>query len=220
MGYAVGLIRNLTSAAGAVAGLVLIMAFMMIEAVKYPQKLLDALSSSGAVSESLARFGESMRSYVLINFVFGLIQAVLNTALLLALGVDFAILWGLVSFVLSFLPNVGFVLALVPPALLALLQYGFGRAIGVVVGFALVNVIVDTLIKPRFVGESLDLSPAVVLLSLIFWSWMLGPSGALLAVPLSLAMKFMFESFDETHWIAHLMSDAKPASAAESASSA
>lgn len=211
MGYAVGLIRNLTSAAGAVGGLVLIMAFMMIEAVRYPEKLLDALSSSGAVSEPLARFGESMRSYVLINFVFGLIQAVLNTALLLALGVDFAILWGLVSFVLSFLPNVGFILALVPPALLALLQFGFGRAIGVVVGFAVVNVIVDTLIKPRFVGESLDLSPAVVLLSLIFWSWMLGPSGALLAVPLSLAMKFLFESFDETQWIAHLMSDAKPA---------
>jgi AI-2 transport protein TqsA len=109
------------------------------------------------------------------------------------------------------LPNVGFVLALIPPALLALLQYGFGRAIGVVVGFAVVNIIVDTFIKPRFVGESLDLSPAVVLLSLIFWSWMLGPSGALLAVPLSLAMKFLFESFDETHWIAHLMSDAKPA---------
>lgn len=214
MGYALGLIRGLTSAAGAVTGLVLIMAFMMIEAVRYPQKLLDAISASGKVSEPLARFGESMRSYVLINFVFGLIAAVLNTALMFALGVDFAILWGLGSFVLSFLPNVGFVIALVPPALLALLQFGFGRAMAVVAGFAVINVIVDTLIKPRFVGESLDLSPAVVLLSLIFWSWMLGPSGALLAVPLSLAMKFLFETFDETHWIAHLMSDAKPVASA------
>jgi len=211
LGYALGLIRKLTSAAGAAIGLILIMAFMMIEAVRYPEKLLDAVSSSGTISGPLERFGQSMRSYVLINFVFGLIAAVLNTALLLALGIDFAILWGLGSFVLGFLPNVGFVIALVPPALLALLQYGFGRAMVVVAAFAAINVVVDTLIKPRFVGESLDLSPAVVLLSLIFWAWMLGPSGALLAVPLSLAAKFLFESFDETRWMAHLMSDAKPA---------
>ena len=118
---------------------------------------------------------------------------------------------------LSFLPNVGFVLAIVPPTLMALVQYGFGRAIGVVAALAAVNIVVDTFIKPRFVGTSLDLSPAVVLVALIFWSWMLGPVGALLAVPLSLGVKFLFESFEETRWLAHLMSDARPAVAPEEA---
>lgn len=215
LGYALGFIRQLTSAAGALSGLVIIMAFIMIEAIRYPQKLHDAIASSGKTGETAERFGASMRSYVLINFVFGLIQAVLNTIVLMALGIDFAILWGVASFVLSFLPNVGFILALVPPALLALVQYGFARAIGVVVAFAAVNVIVDTIIKPRFVGESLDLSPAVVLLSLIFWAWMLGPVGAVLSVPLSLAVKFLFEGFEETRWLAHLMSDASPAAEPE-----
>ncbi len=211
VGYAIGFIRGLMSAAGALSGLVLIMAFMMLEAVRYPRKLHDAIASSGRTGESVERFSDGLYSYVMINLVFGLIQGALNTVLLLALGVDFAILWGVASFVLSFLPNVGFVLALVPPTLMALVQYGFGRAIGVVLALAAVNVVVDTFIKPRFVGVSLDLSPAIVLVALIFWAWMLGPVGALLAVPLSLAVKFMFESFDETRWLAHLMSDAKPA---------
>ena len=128
-----------------------------------------------------------MRRYVVINSVFGLIVGALDIVLLLSLGVDFAILWGVVAFVLTFLPNVGFLIALSPPAALALIQFGFARAALVVAGFALINFVVDNVIKPRVVGESLDLSPAVIVLSLIFWTWMLGLSGALLAVPLSLA---------------------------------
>jgi predicted PurR-regulated permease PerM len=115
---------------------------------------------------------------------------------------------------LSFLPNIGFLIALAPPAALALLQFGLVRAAMVVAGFVVINFVVDNVVKPRFVGESLDLAPVVVVLSLIFWTWMLGLSGALLAVPLSLAVKFLFENFDETRWIAALMSDAKPGATA------
>lgn len=214
VGHALGFIRGLTATAGNLGVLVLIMAFMMIEAVRYPEKLRDAISSSGDAGERLDRFGQSMRSYVVINSVFGLAIGALDVVLLLSLGIDFAILWGVVSFVLSFLPNVGFLIALAPPAALALIQFGFARAALVVAGFAVINFVVDNVIKPRVVGESLDLSPAVVVLSLIFWTWMLGLSGALLAVPLSLAAKFVFENFDETRWIAHLMSNAKPAALA------
>jgi predicted PurR-regulated permease PerM len=211
VGYALQLIRRLTEAAGNIAILILLMAFMMIEAVRYPQKLRDALASSSAAVERANRFGASMRSYVVINSIFGLIAAVANTLLLLALGVDFAVLWGVVSFLLSFVPNVGFVIALVPPALLALVQFGFARAAMVIAGFVTINFIVDNAVKPRFVGESLDLTPIVVVISLIFWGWLLGPIGALVAVPLSIAAKFMFESFDESRWLAHLMSDKGPA---------
>ena len=209
VGYALRLIGGLTATAGALGVFVFIMAFMMVEAVRYPGKLRDAIATSAG--DRLQRFWGSMQSYVTISAVFGLIAGVLNTVLLLALGVDFAILWGVGSFVLSFLPNIGFLLALAPPTLLALIQFGFARAAIVVAGFTLINFVLDNVLKPRFVGTSLDLSPAVVVLSLLFWGWLLGVSGALLAVPLSLAARFLFDNFDETRWIAHLMSDAKPA---------
>lgn len=207
LGYALGLVRRLTEAAGNITILLLLMAFMMIEAVRYPEKLHDSFAASADALHRADRFGASMRSYVVISSTFGLIAAVVNTILLLALGVDFAVLWGVISFLLSFVPNVGFLLALVPPTMLALVQYGFARAGMVVAGFVVINFLVDTIVKPRFVGESLDLAPIVVVISLIFWGWLLGPLGALLAVPLSIAAKFLFESFEESRWLAHLMSD-------------
>jgi AI-2 transport protein TqsA len=210
MGYAVGLIRRVTTTTGSVVLLILIMAFMMIEGLRYPAKLRDALSMSADATSTLNDFIITMRRYVVINSVFGLVAAVLNTAILLAMGVDFALLWGVASFLLSFLPNIGFMLALIPPALLALLEFGFTRALVVIIAYSAVNLIVDSVIKPRMVGESLDLSPIIVVLSLVFWGWLLGPVGALLAVPLSIAARYLFETFDEVRWLAHLMSDQDP----------
>jgi AI-2 transport protein TqsA len=122
--------------------------------------------------------------------------------------VDFAILWGVLSFLLSFLPNIGFIIAMVPPAAMALVEYGFTRSLIVVVAYVIINFVVDNGIKPRFVGAQVDLSPLVVVLSLVFWGWLLGPMGALVAVPLTIGLKFFLMSFEESLWIAHLMSDA------------
>ncbi len=210
---ALQILGGITTTAGTFSLLVLIMAFMMIESVRYPQKLFAAIAvqadadGEGTTAGHLDRFVHSMRSYIVLNTVFGLVAGVANTLLLWALGVDFALLWGVLSFLLSFLPNIGFLLALAPPALLALLQYDLPRALMVTVGFIVINFLVDNVMKPRFVGESLDLSPVVVVLSLVLWGWLLGPVGALLAVPLSIAVKYLLESFDEVRWIAYLMSD-------------
>ena len=208
--YALRLIRNITQTAGNLVVLLLLMAFMMLEAGRYPEKLRNALADRTHAIDRFKGFAASIRSYVVINAIFGLIVAVLQTMLLLALGVDFAILWGVMSFLLSFVPNVGFLIALVPPALLALVEFGFGRSLAVVIGYVVVNSAVDNIIKPRFVGESLDLAPVVVVVSLFFWGWLLGPLGALVAVPLSIAAKVFFGSFEESRWLAHLMSDAGP----------
>jgi len=207
--YALKIIRNLTQTAGNLFLLVLLMAFMMLEAIRFPAKLQTALSSSEAM-ERFTKFGESIRSYVVINATFGLIAAVIDIILLLVLGVDFAFLWGVFSFLLSFVPNIGFVIALLPPALLALVEYGFTRAMIVVAGYWIINFVVDNVFKPRFVGESIGLSPLVVVMSLLFWGWLLGPMGALVAVPLSIGMKFFFETFQESIWIARMMSDTGP----------
>lgn len=210
VGYSLKAVQNITQTAGNLIVLVLLMAFMMLEAIRYPEKLREAFVSSPQAIERFAHFGESIRSYVTLNAIFGVIAAVADTILLLVLGVDFAILWGVLSFVLSFLPNVGFIIALAPPALLALVQLGFGQAIAVVVGYVVINFIVDNVLKPRFVGGRLDLSPLVIVLSLVFWGWLLGPMGALAAVPLSIGTKFLLESFEESRWLAHLMSDSGP----------
>lgn len=208
VGYALKIVQEFTQTAGNLFLLVLLMAFMMLEAVRYPQKIKDALSGSPETIERLSQFSASIRSYVTINAIFGLAAAVLNTTVLLIMGVDFAIFWGVLSFLLSFLPNIGFIIALVPPTLLALIQFGFTRAIIVLVSYVIINFLMDNVIKPRFVGERLDLSPLFIVLSLVFWGWLLGPMGALAAVPLSIGARFLFESFEESRWLAYVMSDA------------
>lgn len=210
VGNALKIVQRVTQTAGNIVVLVLLMAFMMLEAVRYPQKLVEAFSDKPDTIARFAQFSESIRSYVGLNAVFGFVAAFIDTMLLLFLGVDFAILWGVVSFLLSFLPNVGFIIALVPPTLLALIQFGFARAAIVLAGYVVINFIVDNIIKPRFVGGRLDLSPLVVVMSLLFWGWLLGPMGALAAVPLSIGARFLFESFEESRWLAYLMSDAGP----------
>lgn len=207
VGYAVRIIRRLTQTAGNLLILVLLIAFMMLEAIDFPAKLRSAFASNPPVLESFRRFGEGIKSYVLINALFGLAAAVVNTILLLALGVDFAFLWGVLSFLLSFVPNIGFIVALIPPAFLALIEFGFTRAFIVLGGYTLINILIDNVIKPRFVGHSLGLSPLIVVLSLLFWGWLLGPLGALIAIPLSIGLKLLLESFDESRWMARLMSD-------------
>ena len=212
VGYALRIIRQLTQTAGNLIVLVLLMAFMMLEAIDFPAKLRTAFASNSEAIESLKAFGTNVKSYMLINAAFGLAAAAVNTILLLALGVDFAFLWGVLSFLLSFIPNIGFIVALVPPTLLALIEFGFARAAMVVGGYLLINFVSDNVIKPRFVGSSIGLSPLIVVLSLLFWAWLLGPLGALIAVPLSIGVKFLLESFEESRWIAKLMSDRVAAS--------
>lgn len=207
VGYALRIIRRLTRTAGNLVVLVLLMAFMMLEAIDFPAKLRAAFGSNSAAVESLKGLGDSIKSYMVINAAFGLAAAVINTALLLVLGVDFAFLWGVLSFLLSFVPNIGFIIALVPPALLALIEFGFTRAAIVVGSYILINFVSDNVIKPNFVGASIGLSPLIVVLSLLFWAWLLGPLGALVAVPLSIGVKFLFHDFEESRWMAKLMSD-------------
>ena len=207
VGYTLRVIRRLTQTAGNLVFLVVLMAFMMLEAIDFPAKLRSAFASNQAALDSFHVFGERIKSYVIINAVFGLAAAIVNTILLLALGVDFAYLWGVLSFLLSFVPNIGFIIALVPPTLLALIEFGFTRAIIVLGGYTIMNFLIDNVIKPRFVGHSIGLSPLMVVVSLLFWGWLLGPLGALVAVPLSIGVKFLLESFEESRWIARLMSD-------------
>jgi len=115
--------------------------------------------------------------------VFGLIVALVDVAALYWLDVSLPWLWGLLSFITNYIPNIGFVLGLVPPALLVLLQGGVGQAVFVVVAYSVINLVIQSLIQPKFVGDAVGLSVTLTFLSLVFWTFVIGPLGALLAVP-------------------------------------
>ena len=118
------------------------------------------------------------------------------------IGVDYHVLWGLLAFLLNFIPTFGSILAAVPPVLLAIVQLGFGEALMTAALYVAVNVIVGSILEPRFMGKGLDLSSLVVFLSLVFWGWILGPVGMLLSVPLTIMLKIALESSPDTHWAA------------------
>ncbi len=134
-------------------------------------------------------FSETIRGYMGVRAVLGLIAAVLDYVLLVAVGVDYALLWGVLSFLLSFVPNIGFTLSLIPPTLLALVEKGWPEALIVLVGYQVINNVIDNVIGPRFVGREMKISALLSFLSVIFWAWVLGATGAILAVPLTVLIR-------------------------------
>ena len=120
------------------------------------------------------------------------------------------ILWGGCPF-FSFVPNIGFIISVIPPAIMALLQFGVTEMLIVIGVYIVINFLVDNLIKPRFIQEGVNISASVTFLSLIIWGWVLGPIGAILAVPMSIIVQAIFDSRQETRWVAYMMgSGAEP----------
>ena len=137
----------------------------------------------------LNAMANDIQQYVWITLVTGAMYAAAVWILLMLLGVDLALLWAMVALVLSFVPGIGFILSMIPPAALALLEFGPVRA-GILVGVLVVlNSVVDNVIKPRFMQEGFDMGPFVMFAAILFWTYVLGPTGALLAVPLTTAVQ-------------------------------
>ena len=139
----------------------------------------------------------------------GLAAAVVNVILLAIIGVDFALLWGVLSFFMSFVPKIGFFLSLVPPAIMALIQFGLPQMLIVIVAYIVINNVIDNVIVPQFIQESVNISPTVTYLSLVLWAWVLGPIGAILAVPLAITLQAILASREETRWLAYMMGSGK-----------
>jgi predicted PurR-regulated permease PerM len=147
------------------------------------------------------------RSFLGVSAVFGLIVAVIDTALLAVMGVPGAFVWGVLAFVTNFIPNIGFVIGLIPPAVVALLDGGPGLMLAVIVMYCVVNLVIQSIIQPRYVGNAVGLSTTLTFLSLVFWTWVLGPLGALLAVPMSLLFKaILVEADPDAGWMLPLIS--------------
>jgi predicted PurR-regulated permease PerM len=153
----------------------------------------------------LDRITENVRRYLAVKTLFSLVTGVAVAVWLGILGVDYALLWGLLAFLLNYIPNIGSIIAAVPALILAFLQMGFGGALITAIGYLLVNVVMGNFIEPRVMGARVGLSTLVVFLSLVFWGWVLGPVGMLLSVPLTMILKIVLEETEETRWIAVLL---------------
>ncbi len=188
--------------------IILTVIFILAEAASFPRKLGDVLQDPEKNLPYFYQFAENVNRYIAIKTSVSLATGLLAAILLWILGVDFPILWGILAFLLNYVPNIGSFIAAVPPVLLALIQLGPGAAAGVGVGFFAINVFMGNGVEPRFMGRGLGLSTLVVFLSLVVWGWILGPVGMLLSVPLTMTAKIALEANPNTEWIAHLLGPA------------
>ena len=193
--------------------------FILAEAWTFPRKLRTVLDDPEHDLPYFQRFAENVNRYIAIKTTVSLATGAFVSLALWIIGVDHAILWGLLAFLLNYVPTIGSAIAAVPPVLLALIQLGGGHALAVAAVFLVVNIVMGNVVEPRFMGKSLGLSTLVVFLSLVFWGWMLGPVGTVLSVPLTMTAKIALEANPSTEWIAHLLDpgEAKQAASAETA---
>jgi AI-2 transport protein TqsA len=187
-GVAQSALKGITSGLSVVTLIAILVFFQVFDAAGFGERIETIRRYRPRIADGLVDFAAGTRQYWIVTTIFGLIVAVLNVIALLIIGVPLAFTWGVLAFVTNYIPNVGFILGLVPPALIALLAGGVGPAIAVAVVYIVINIVVQVLIQPRFTGDAVGISPTVAFLSLIFWGYLLGVLGALLAVP---ATKFV-----------------------------
>jgi AI-2 transport protein TqsA len=183
------------------------MVFALAGATSLRERAAAAFGPDHAIFEGVQRFGVDLRRYLVVRAQLGLFAAVLVFILLLVLHVPLPALWAFMTFAAAFIPTVGTLVALVPPTILALLEGSVVTAALVVGGYALINVAQDYLLQPRMMGTELNLSPLVVFLSVVVWAWILGASGALLAVPLTVGLVAILDASPSTRAVAALLRD-------------
>jgi AI-2 transport protein TqsA len=201
-----GFTREVSSAVTASAITSIVAVFMLLEATTFPETFRRAVKSKGVVSSRIGTVNHEIRQYMIIMTWSGLLVAMANTAVLLFIGVDFAVLWGFLSFLMSYVPAVGFIIAIIPPGLLALLEFGWREAFFVVLGYSVIRVVIFSVLKSRYAAQKLDISRVVVIIAVIFFVWLLGPMGSILAVPLAVVVKdLVLASSDDTRPVSILM---------------
>ncbi|WP_067690891.1 AI-2E family transporter [Nocardia jejuensis] len=200
----------LSSMAGVLSNLAFVLAlllFMVFDGMSIGRRITIVDRVRPDIAYALGSFASGTRRYLLVSTVFGLIVAVLDGLALWWLGVPLPLLWAVLSFITNFIPNIGFVVGVVPPALLALLEGGPRLMIWVILVYCVINFVIQSVIQPKYVGDAVGLSITVTFLSLIFWTWVLGALGALLAIPLTLLVRALLLDIDpSTRWVSALIS--------------
>ena len=208
-GAAIQLVADLLNGFGGVLAnaflIFLTVVFILFETSSFPRKFRAVAGDPDHALDRFAIFRENMKRYLVIKTVASLGTGVAIGLWLAVLGVDYPVLWGLLAFLLNYVPNIGSIIAAVPVVLFAAVQLGPGAALWSAAGYLVVNIVAGSILEPRFMGRGLGLSALVVFLSLVFWGWVLGPVGMFLSVPLTMMIKIALDSHADTHWIAVLL---------------
>ena len=206
-GPAQALVSGISGGLSLILLIVTLVIFLAFDASSMPERLAVIRETQPHIADGLNNFAGRVRKYWIVTTLFGLIVAVLDVIALVIIGVPLYITWGVLAFVTNYIPNIGFILGLIPPALIALLDGGIGSAIAVVAVYTAINVIVQTIIQPRFTGDAVGISATVAFASLIFWAYLLGPLGALLAIPATLFLKsVLLDNSVPASWVNALVS--------------
>lgn len=193
------------------AALVLIvLLFMLFEGGALKRKLAHVVASSEEL-ERLTSAAYEIEKYLAVKTATSAATGLLAGAWCWLFGVDFPMLWGLLAFALNYIPTVGSMIAAVPPIAVAWIELGPATALVIALGYLAVNFTIGNFLEPRIMGRALGLSPLIIVISVLFWGWLLGPLGAVLAVPLTMILKILLTNSEDLAWIAILLGPAPPA---------
>jgi len=205
MGLAAVLLKGLGNVLTQAVFILITVIFMLLEAAVFTNKLQVISADPQASLAWVEAITRSIKRYMMIKTSTSLLTGVLVSLWLWLVGIDYPVLWGLLAFLFNYVPNIGSIIAALPALLLALVQLGLGGALWTGLGYLLINTLVGNMIEPRFMGRGLGLSPLIVFVSLVFWGWVLGPVGMFLSVPLTMTVKIVLDSNQETRRFAVLL---------------
>ena len=200
--YIAGTLKNFGSIITKSLMIMLMVVFMLLEMAHFQKKFISTDRES---IHQLREISNKIKHYMVLKTVISMLTGIIVSVMLMVFGVDYYILWGLVAFLLNFIPNIGSIIAAVPAVILALIQFGPGVAFIIAMGYIIINIVVGSIVEPRVMGKGLGLSSLIVFLSLIFWGWLLGPIGMLLSIPLTIMVKIALDAQQNTKWIATLL---------------
>lgn len=207
-GFVGGAVRGTWEAASFVLLALVALLFLLVEATEFEGKLARALGDRREVVAGIGAVSRNLQRYLLIKTGTSAMVGVLAGLATWSAGVDFPLIWGMLTFFLHYIPVLGAIVAGVPPALLALAVLGPGRALLLAAAFVAINFVVGNLIEPVLMGRPLGLAPLAVLISLAFWGWVWGVIGMVLSVPLTLVIKELLERSGQLRWLAVLLGPA------------
>jgi AI-2 transport protein TqsA len=205
MSLAGGIFSALSSVLTNAFLILLTVVFILLEAADFPKKLGVVLKSPERSLSTIEKFGQKAKRYLVIKTLVSAATGLAIWLWLLILGVDYPVLWGTLSFLLNYVPNIGAIIAALPVALLALVQLGAGSALLTILGFTVVHIVVGNIMEPKLTGKGMSLSTLVVFLSMVFWGWVLGPIGMILSVPMTSLVKIALENYEGTRGLAIML---------------
>jgi AI-2 transport protein TqsA len=201
--------RGVATALSSFLLVLLMMVFMLWESTILPAKLAVAERRGHFDLRRLGVIVERVQRYLILKTAVSLATGLAVGLVAWAVGLDFALFWGFVAFVLNYIPNLGSLLAALPALGLSLVQLGLARTLIVAAGYAAINLVFGNLVEPAVMGRGLRLSPLAIFLALIFWGWVWGALGMILSVPLTVSLKIFFENTEGLGWLAALL-DRRP----------